>query len=179
MPSPLAHAVSGYALSELFPAKSNPRNPQKRYHWETFAAVFLAIAADLDFLPQLITGERFHRGLTHTLIFAVGLSLIVGLWGRRWGKSSAKKLAVWTLIIYGSHLLLDVFTAGGLGVQLFSPFSDIYIKSSLPLFPAVHHSRGLFDPSHLLFIGWELGYSLLVFLGLWIWKQTRSQTFVE
>lgn len=179
MPSPIAHAVSGYVLSELFPVKSRPLNRGKRYHWESFTAVFIAIAADFDFVPQLLTGERFHRGLTHTLIFAVGLSLIIGLLGRRFGRFSAKKLMGWTLILYGSHLLLDIFTAGGLGVQIFSPFSEVYIQSSLPLFPPVHHSRGLFDLSHLIFVGWELGYSAIILAGLWFWKQTRSQKFVE
>ena len=179
MPSPIAHAVSGYVLSELFPLKSRPFHQGKRYHWESFAAVFIAIAADFDFIPQLLTGERFHRGLTHTLLFTVGLSLVIGLLGSRFKKFSAQKLIGWTLIIYGSHLLLDIFTAGGSGVQIFSPFSDVSIQSSLPLFPGVHHSRGLFDLSHLVFIGWELGYSGLVLAGLSFWKQTQSQKFVE
>jgi len=179
MPSPIAHAVSGYVLSELFSLKSNIRNQEKRYHWHSFTAVFIAIAADFDFLPQLLTGERFHRGLTHTLIFAVGLSLIIGLLGRWLGKFSVQKLMGWTLILYGSHLLLDIFTAGGLGVQLLSPFSEVYIQSSLPLFPPVHHSRGLFDLRHLIFVAWELGYSAIILTGLWFWKQTQSQKFVE
>ncbi|WP_413160949.1 metal-dependent hydrolase [Capilliphycus salinus ALCB114379] len=179
MPSPIAHAVSGYVLSELFPLKSAPSKKQKRYHWQSFLGVFLAVAADLDFLPQLLTGERFHRGLTHTLLFTVGLSLIIGLLGQWSGKFSAQKLIRWTLILYGSHLLLDIFTAGGLGVQIFSPFSDVYIQSPLPLFPGVHHSRGLFDPSHLVFVSWELGYSAIILAGLWLWKQSQSRKLVE
>ncbi len=179
MPSPIAHAVSGYVLSELFPLKSRYLHRGKRYHWESFSAVFLAVAADLDFIPQLITGERFHRGLTHTLIFTVALSLIIGFLGSRFGKFSAPKLMAWTFMLYGSHLILDIFTAGGLGVQIFWPFSDIYVQSSLPLFPPVHHSRGLFDIRHLFFITWELVYSGIILTGLWFWKQTRSQKYIE
>ncbi|MEL7034572.1 MAG: metal-dependent hydrolase [Cyanobacteria bacterium J06592_8] len=179
MPSPIAHAVTGYALSELFPLKSHPQYPEKRYNWHPFLAVFIAIFADFDFIPQLLTGERFHRGLTHSLIFAVGFSLIVGLWGHKLGKISALKLIRWTFFIYSSHLLLDIFTAGGSGVQIFSPFSEIPVQSQFPLFPPVHHSRGLFDLSHFIFISWELAYSGLVLIILRLWKKKQSQKYVE
>lgn len=70
MPSPIAHSVTGYVLSNFLPFK--------KLKFYIFYGVFVAIAADFDFIPQWITGKNFHRGLTHTLIFALVFSLIVG-----------------------------------------------------------------------------------------------------
>ncbi len=172
MPSPIAHAVSGYALSRLFPLNSLKMSQRQARNWQTFSAIFIAIAADFDFIPQILTGEKYHRGLTHTLIFAVGLSFILA-YGLR--KFSHQPLFSWIFMLYGSHLILDLLTAGSLGIQLLWPFTDAYFKFPFVMFPAVHHSRGLFDLSHWVFVSWELGYSVLLLSGLWFWKNTQSR----
>lgn len=179
MPSPIAHSVSGYILAKFLPQAASKYYQYHWWNWQNFYPVFVAIFPDLDFIPQLITGERFHRGLTHTLIFAVGFSLVVAWLISYLRKSSFKQLFVFTLIIYTSHLLLDLITAGGSGLQLLWPLTDTYFKSTISIFPSVHHSRGLLDISHLVFITWELCYSILAVGGLWLWKNYRSRKFSE
>ncbi len=180
MPSPIAHSVSGYLLAKFLPKEKLKYYPSRWWNWENFYPVFIAIFADFDFLPQLITGERFHRGITHTFLFAIGFSFIVSWLISYCRKSSFKQLFFLTLIVYSSHLVLDYFTATtGDGLQLLRPLTDTYFKSAIPIFPSVHHSRGLFDSSHLIFIIWELCYSILVLSGLRLWKNYSSRKFSE
>ncbi|NEP88151.1 MAG: metal-dependent hydrolase [Okeania sp. SIO2C2] len=180
MPSPIAHSVSGYVLAKFLPQEKLKYYPSRWWSWEIFYPVFVAIFADFDFLPQLITGERFHRGITHTFVFAIAFSLIVSWLISYCRKSCFKQLFFLTLVIYSSHLVLDFFTAtSGSGLQLFWPFTDTYLKSAIPFFPSVHHSRGLFDPSHLIFIIWESCYSILVLSVLWFWKNYSSRKLSE
>ncbi len=75
MPSPIAHSASGYILAKILPLKQSKFSGYRRWD-EILYAVFVANAADLDFIPQLITGELSHRGLTHSLIFTLGFSAI-------------------------------------------------------------------------------------------------------
>ncbi|MGB7440490.1 MAG: hypothetical protein WA919_05430, partial [Coleofasciculaceae cyanobacterium] len=61
MPSPLAHSVSGYILAQFLPLKQLKKRGSKRWDVMIFYPVFVAAAADLDFIPQLITGASYHR----------------------------------------------------------------------------------------------------------------------
>ena len=172
MPSPIAHAASGYVLGKLLPSPQSSL-PKSNHNFLVFYAVFVAIVADFDFVPQLITGAKFHRGFTHSLPFAFIFSVIVALlivWARKVNYWSIFKF---TFLIYGSHLLLDYFTKGGQGMQLFLPFTDQFFQSSIFLFPQVHHSRGLFDASHWIFITFEIIYSLVIVLGTFWWQKLR------
>ncbi|NEP09150.1 MAG: metal-dependent hydrolase [Symploca sp. SIO2C1] len=171
MPSPLAHSVSGYVLGKFLPLDKLSNHRGKKWDVQIFYPVIVAAAADLDFIPQLITGNIYHRGLTHSLTFTIIFSAIVGLILSYLWKFSFKQLFLFTLILYSSHLLLDVFTKGGNGLQLFLPFSDRYFKSPVAIFPGVHHSRGLWDYSHIIPLTFELIYSALL---LWVvsWRKT-------
>lgn len=172
MPSPIAHAASGYVLGKVLPSPQSSLLKINHNFW-IFYGVFLAIAADFDFIPQLVTGIKFHRGITHSIPFTLIFSIIVALllaWSRKVNYWSIFKF---TFLIYGSHLLLDYLTKGGSGIQLFSPFTDQFFQSSFFLFPQVHHSRGLFDPSHWIFITFEMIYSLVIVLGTFWWQKLR------
>lgn len=173
MPSPLAHAVSGYVLAQFLPL-TKPRISRRR-RWEILCLypVFVATVADLDFIPQIITGESFHRGLTHSLIFTLGFSLILAfILHNRW-QFSYKQLAWITFILYGSHLVLDFFTEGR-GIPLLYPFTENFFVSSITLFPGVHHSRGLWHYSHLIWICFELVYSVLLVWGVRWWRLVKA-----
>jgi inner membrane protein len=172
MPSPIAHAVSGYVLAKFLPL-TQPRTSRRR-RWEILCLypVFVATVADLDFIPQIITGESFHRGLTHSLIFALGFSLILAFILRNRWQFSYKQLAWITFILYGSHLVLDFFTEGR-GIPLLYPFTENFFVSSITIFPGVHHSRGLWHYSHLIPISFELVYSILLMGGVRWWKNSQ------
>ncbi|MEM9907110.1 MAG: metal-dependent hydrolase [Cyanobacteria bacterium P01_D01_bin.44] len=178
MPSPVAHAVSGYALTRFTGLKSSNLG-HKITPAFVFYAVFVAIAADFDFIPQLMTGANFHRGFTHSLMFAVIFSCVLSGIVTHWRKLPYKWVLAVTLMLYLSHLVLDFFTQGGSGIPLLWPFVDQPFKSSISLFPAVHHSRGLLDRSHLVFISFELTYAVLLFLGTWLWQGPRPSKKIK
>ena len=67
-----------------------------------------------------------HRGMMHSVVFAVGLAFIVVTWlfreyagflSRRWWM-----LMAFFVPLTASHGFLDAFTDGGLGVAFWSPF---------------------------------------------------------
>jgi inner membrane protein len=68
-----------------------------------------------------------HRGLTHSLFFAllVGLAVVTLLFrdapplSQRW-----IRLVIFFFLFTASHGVLDAFTNGGLGVAFFAPFSN-------------------------------------------------------
>lgn len=66
-----------------------------------------------------------HRGLSHSLFFALILGITVSTAAFRENKMFSK--AWWSLSLYfavvtASHGLLDALTSGGLGIAFFSPF---------------------------------------------------------
>lgn len=179
MPSPIAHAVSGYAISRAWPErkttlaiKNNDRETKRSIilgaeSWLTAYVIFVSVAADLDFVPQILTGDRYHHGPTHSIAFAIGTAIIAWLASRPFStRKKAVQLGLLTLALYGSHLMLDLVTQGGDGIQLLWPFNQNYYQSPWLLFPSTGWSKGWFDPQHFIFLAFELGYSSLVLVGL-------------
>ena len=189
MPSPIAHSISGYVIFRLFSIKNKAFKFSDKGIYQLFPilfTVFVANAADLDFILQSLTGNKFHRGLTHSLTFALLFSLLVALITRFSSKkiNICKQIFWLCLLLYGSHLLLDFLTSGGNGMQILWPFSNNYYKSPISIFPPVHHELGLFAPIHIIFISFELTYALTIYYLLDIWKKyqvkkakKQAQTF--
>ncbi|MGJ3247045.1 MAG: metal-dependent hydrolase [Elainellaceae cyanobacterium] len=160
MPSPIAHSITGYVILKSFSARDRSLSKEIPRKILFAGAIIAANVADLDFIPQVMFGADFHRGFTHSLAVSVCFSLLAAaIFALRhpW-----KKLFLLTELIYLSHLLLDLVTAGGSGMQLFWPFSSEFIKTSISLFPSVHHSEGLFYSGHIVFIVYELIYAVLL-----------------
>ncbi len=173
MPSPIFHSTTGYFLSKFLPSKWVPNSHKpRRFDLHVVYPVFVAIAADFDFIPQIITGERMHRGITHSLIFTLGFSLIAALIGSRFWKTSYQKLFTFTLILYSSHLILD-FISEGRGIKFFLPFLDQFIKSPFILFPGIHLSDGLLQPINFVTVFYELLLSAVLYKLLTTWQQYK------
>jgi len=64
-----------------------------------------------------------HRGLTHSLMFALAIALVCCAFSRHLGASRPLTLLI-IFVSTASHGLLDAMTTGGLGVAFFSPFSN-------------------------------------------------------
>lgn len=124
---PLTHSLVGAALVKALPMPEAGRRG-------LFFAMFMSAAPDLDVLPafiaklpgNLIPGEilfdpywmRLHRGLTHSLFFALVFGVLAGrVFGRSW------KWAGFAVLALLSHVLLDLLNAG---VALWEPFSDAW-----------------------------------------------------
>jgi inner membrane protein len=89
--------------------------------------VLASVLPDLD-VAGFAFGVQYaeaagHRGLSHSLVFAVGLGLLAALAAPR---LRAKRLIAFFGVFLAvlSHTLLDAATTGGLGVAFFWPFDE-------------------------------------------------------
>ncbi len=162
MPSPIAHSVTGIVAANYWDRASKTTLGVLATPARLGLLILLANLPDLDFAGDLLLGQRVHHTFTHSIAFALGFSLILAvvLFGLGFSFRWAFGLI---MSVYASHIALDML-GGGPGVQLFWPWSAEYVRSSIQFFPSVHHSRGLVDFSHLVFVGFELAYA-----GLLIW----------
>ncbi len=199
MPSPIAHSVAGYICANLLPLPvdraASPFARSTSVRLLGLYGVLIGNVPDLDFVGEMM-GLGHHRGISHSLVAMLAVSAIASLLSaviarighRRNGHRGNHCLMTiatvsfgLTLVVYGSHLLLDYFTAGGPGMQLLQPFSDRYFQAARPIFPSVRHSEGLLYWGHLEFIRVELAYSAIAVAGLWGWQRwcdrnSRKQT---
>ena len=142
---------------------------------KTIPARFWLLAPICSVLPDLDVGLHAygveygdlwgHRGMTHSLLFAVVLSFGIVTWffrshapllSRRWWALFAIFVA-----ITASHGFLDAFTNGGLGVAFFSPFDTT--RYFMPWTPIQVSAFGLHG-----FIKYG-GLQTLISEALWIW----------
>ena len=107
--------MSAWALARRMPAL---RTLEHR-GWLAGAAA-AACLPDLDALAGLP-----HRGPTHTAGFALGVAFLAcGAAAACALRKESVALSVATLLIVGSHPVLDLLTGGGPDVSLFWPFWD-------------------------------------------------------
>jgi len=123
MPTALTHAVVALAAGKICFARPMP-------------ARFWVLAAACSVGPDLDSGLRAfgvnyeqlwgHRGMTHSLVFAFAVALIVvaTAFGRDapWFSRRWWNLFSFFFLITASHGFLDAFTNGGLGIAFFAPF---------------------------------------------------------
>jgi inner membrane protein len=124
VPTIITHAFVGTALGQLGP----PAVPWWRL---AFALAVLSVLPDLD-----VVAFHFHipyshwlghRGLSHSLFFAVVVAAVVALveFGHLRPKPAQWRLVLGLCILaLASHGLLDALTDGGLGVGFFLPFDS-------------------------------------------------------
>ncbi len=136
MPSPVGHALGGFAFGWLVARSSQLPRPL------IAAAVFagLGVVPDVDLL---LPGT--HRTYSHSIAAAglVGILAMISLSaaGSRAGRGADRvTLAFAAAAAYGSHVLLDWMGNDGsppLGICALWPFSDAFYESDLHLFPPV------------------------------------------
>lgn len=70
-------------------------------------------------------GSMFgHRGITHSIAFALFIGLVVGPLGFKGERTCRRaQLILYFTLVTLTHPLLDMLTNGGLGVALFAPLS--------------------------------------------------------
>jgi len=123
MPSAFSHAAASIALGQVYKT-----DPQPFRFW--VLASVCAVAPDVDVLSNRFgfdyTTMLGHRGLTHSLLFALLLSgTVVLLFFRNasGGKKNQLKLLTFFFAATASHSVLDAMVDGTLGVAFFAPFS--------------------------------------------------------
>lgn len=113
----------GHALVAATIVKVADREPFSKRLW--ILAIVSAVFPDIDvvtFNLGIPYGDMLgHRGLTHSILFAVVWALVMTLafFERRERKGVIAILFLSTM----SHAMLDALTNGGLGVGFFIPFS--------------------------------------------------------
>ena len=139
MSTPVGHTLAGLSICFLhgavchrFGKFEKVRKLCIRYSlkWLTFAA-FLACAPDIDFVPGMFIGNinYFHHRGTHSLFFAVVLSLCIWFLMRikKMESSSGWGLISFLLIVF--HLGIDYVTidkTAPFGIPFLWPFSARY-----------------------------------------------------
>lgn len=123
LPTVISHGVVALSLGAWFPHHQVPRRV-----WAVGA--LCAVVPDVDVVGYqlgIAYGDVLgHRGLSHSLPFAVALATtLVALCFRR-GVPGLTARGLWSYLCLAtaSHGLLDAFTDGGLGVALFAPFEN-------------------------------------------------------
>lgn len=124
MASAFSHAVVAMAVCRVSAEQSLPA----RFWLLSIACSILPDADVIGFWAGIEYGHVLgHRGLSHSLSFALVLSLvIVQLW---FGSVTRGSRGWWLLIAHfflvaASHGALDAMTDGGLGVAFFAPFDN-------------------------------------------------------
>lgn len=124
MPTIFAHAAVAATVVRVSPARS------RRLY---IVAMACAVIPDLDVigLPgvDLFHGAFAHRGVTHSLAFALLLALAITAIAFRQRDSwrwTRVQLHIGLLLfaVTASHGILDALTNGGPGVAFFAPFND-------------------------------------------------------
>jgi inner membrane protein len=121
MASVFTHAFVAAAMGTAY---AGGRPLPVRFWVLAMACAVLPDADVLAFFFGVPYGDTFgHRGFTHSLAFALLAGAgVVALFFR--GASHKVSLVAFFFLATASHPLLDALTNGGLGVALFSPFSN-------------------------------------------------------
>jgi inner membrane protein len=143
MSSPIACSLAGYAVNNFF-VTANKRERLSLI----LLSIFMANAADLDFLPGLLVGNPplYHRGITHSLVFAFIFS--IGIAGAYSIIRKKPFFAIFSLcfISYLTHLIIDFFAPYDShyepvhGLLLFWPISGERCISPVPVFLGIYHN---------------------------------------
>ena len=121
----IGHIAVGMAAARAY------HHGQQPHPWKVAASMVLW--SGLSLLPDLdVLGFGFgiqyadpwgHRGATHSLLFTVGLGLVLGMLAPSGGRTRLRTAAFAAAVLV-SHPLLDTLTDGGLGCALLWPFES-------------------------------------------------------
>ncbi|HVF45875.1 MAG TPA: metal-dependent hydrolase [Pyrinomonadaceae bacterium] len=122
MPTIFTHAVAAAALG-----RSWARSPVPFRFWLLSASCAMLPDADVVGIAFGVDyGDMLgHRGLTHSLAFALCVGFAVVMLAFPGGETSTRRrlgLVAHFSVVTASHGALDALTDGGLGVAFFAPF---------------------------------------------------------
>lgn len=116
----VGHLVAGLVAARLRPLPEDA----SRVGWSC-ALVALSFLPDADVVAFALgipyAAPLGHRGAAHSLVFAAGGALLLGLCVPRLRRVD---LVLLVFAVVASHGVLDAFTDGGLGIAFLWPFSN-------------------------------------------------------
>jgi len=158
MASPVTHAVVAATVAVGFRVPLVPFR-----YWAL--GILCAEAPDLDAIG-FWAGHPYHslwghRGLTHSVLFAILLSWVLVRLAGNQNDISLTRLWCFLFLSTFSHGLLDAMTDGGLGVAFLSPFDPTrYFFPFRPVHVSSMSLRDLLGPH---------GVNVLVSEWIWVW----------
>ena len=158
MASPITHAIIAATLAASYRFQSH-----RLSLW--LLGMTCAVIPDLDAVGFWVgvPYESFwgHRGFTHSIVFALLVSVLLSRWISRWSDMGRVRLCLYCLVTMLSHSVLDAMTDGGLGVAFLSPFDQgRYFFPFRPIRVSSMSLRDLLGPHGVSVLGSEL---------LWVW----------
>lgn len=166
MPSPVGHTIFGLGIYILW--CKNLRNWLKQLPLILWI-IFCANLPDFDLFIGLVTGDltKYHQTYTHTLGFALIVSLATFLVLKIKVSKSVYSITLLTFLAVFSNVLLDLFNYDSrvpIGVMLFWPFSNQYFRLMPIFYPVPHsHPSDIFSP---LFTNAVIREVMLLFIPL-------------
>lgn len=122
----LTHLAIGACMGEAFAGKQLGR---KAMIWGALAQSIPDIDFISSFWMDTASGLLAHRGFTHSLLFAAGITPLFAYTAERWHRPHNIRLRQW-MIFFGAailvHLFIDAFNNYGVG--WFEPFSHARIS---------------------------------------------------
>ena len=164
MASVISHAVAAAAIGSA----AGPSPAPARF-WT--AAILCAVIPDLDaigFRLGVPYGSLFgHRGITHSILFALLSAAAATVWAARGAPPEFRTRVLLAFSLAAlSHGFLDAGTNGGLGVAFLSPFSNHrYFFPFRPIEVSPIGIRPFFSARGIDVLGSE---------ALWIWLPSAA-----
>jgi inner membrane protein len=128
MATPVGHSL--VALTICAPLQRTSLGRAMSIYWWMLILVLVSLLPDLDVLLRWLSFSHLlsHRGLTHSLFFALIFTMVITVFCYLSGiihGNIRTLIKVWLVFatVMASHGLMDALTDGGRGVALFSPFS--------------------------------------------------------
>jgi len=169
MPTVISHSLVAVVFGKIF-----SKNTGFKFWTLSIICAILPDADVLMFSFGIPYGHMFgHRGISHSILFALLISLVIVFIGFREIKRNSKLW--WSFVLYFyliglSHGVLDAMTTGGLGVGFFMPFNSV--RYLFPIRPI------RVSPFSLMrFFGTE-GQRILASELIWIWIPAVISIFV-
>jgi membrane-bound metal-dependent hydrolase YbcI (DUF457 family) len=173
MPSPLGHALAGFAVHTLTATSRGELYDVRRAALVTAAA----LAPDLDLLLRFVDGRNHHNQETHSLGFALLAALLAAALAGWRGWPSPARWGLACGIGWSSHLLLDylnVDTHPPIGLLALWPLSAEYFKFPWPIFMDIGRTLDGHTVRHnAVAAAWE-AVVLLPPLA-WAWRSRRNR----
>ncbi len=161
MASAFTHAIAAVAIGKVSMVKKTSLK-----FWVLI--IFCAVIPDIDaigFWMGVPYDSMFgHRGITHSLFFALLLAFTVTWFFYREEKTFSRRWWILLAVFFvagASHGFLDAMTTGGRGVAFFAPFNDArYFFAFRPIKVSPISITRFFSER-----GWEILKSEFV----WVW----------
>jgi inner membrane protein len=178
MPTIFSHALTGFIATRI----AGP-DPSHQGRIAATCAVLAALPDTDAFFRDSLPREHLlsHRGLTHSILFAIVAGLGFALMLRFWMTSErfdTWKLWVLFAVTIASHGFFDAMTTGGSGIAFFAPFDNTrYFFPWRPIPVSPMSAEGLLTPrgAHLLQYEAALFGTFAIGAALWRSKNRERQ----